>query len=52
MLVGMEGIDPKGRFYQTPSVFNYAKARGYTTALMLFGGVLIIRIMRAIHLQD
>jgi hypothetical protein len=30
MLVGMEGIDPKGRFYQTPSVFNYAKARGYS----------------------
>jgi glucan phosphoethanolaminetransferase (alkaline phosphatase superfamily) len=34
MLVGMEGIDPKGRFYQTPSVFNYAKARGYTTAFI------------------
>ena len=34
MLAGIEGIDPKGRFYQTPSVFNYAKARGYTTAFI------------------
>ncbi len=34
MLVGIEGIDPKGRIYQTPSVFNYAKARGYTTAFI------------------
>lgn len=34
MLVGIEGIDPKGRIYQTPSVFNYAKARGYITAFI------------------
>ncbi|WXU00334.1 MAG: hypothetical protein Ctma_1048 [Catillopecten margaritatus gill symbiont] len=34
MLVGIEGIDPKGKIYQTPSVFNYAKARGYTTAFI------------------
>ncbi len=34
MLVGIEGIDPKGKFYQTPSIFNYAKARGYTTAFI------------------
>ena len=34
MLVGIEGIDPKGRIYQTPTVFNYAKARGYTTAFI------------------
>ncbi len=34
MLVGMEGIDPTGKFYQTPTVFNYAKARGYTTAFI------------------
>jgi glucan phosphoethanolaminetransferase (alkaline phosphatase superfamily) len=34
MLVGIEGIDPKGRIYQTPSVFNYAKARGYATAFI------------------
>ncbi|MBW5290663.1 MAG: hypothetical protein Rsou_0255 [Candidatus Ruthia sp. Asou_11_S2] len=34
MLVGMEGIDPLGKFYQTPSVFNYAKARGYNTAFI------------------
>lgn len=34
MLVGIEGIDPKGRIYQTPSVFNYAKARGYSTAFI------------------
>ncbi|HIM58093.1 MAG TPA: phosphoethanolamine transferase [Gammaproteobacteria bacterium] len=34
MLVGMEGIDPLGRFYQTPTIFNYAKARGYNTAFV------------------
>ncbi|MDC9714942.1 MAG: phosphoethanolamine transferase [Gammaproteobacteria bacterium] len=34
MLVGIEGIDPQGRIYQTPSVFNYAKARGYATAFI------------------
>ncbi|WP_201341057.1 sulfatase-like hydrolase/transferase [Abyssogena phaseoliformis symbiont] len=34
MLVGMEGIDPLGKFYQTPSIFNYAKARGYNTAFI------------------
>ncbi len=34
MLVGIEGIDPQGKIYQTPSVFNYAKARGYTTAFI------------------
>ncbi len=34
MLVGMEGIDPLGRFYQTPTIFNYAKARGYNTAFI------------------
>lgn len=34
MLVGMEGIDPSGKFYQTPSIFNDAKARGYSTAFI------------------
>ncbi len=34
MLVGIEGIDPHGRIYQTPTVFDYAKARGYTTAFI------------------
>lgn len=34
MLVGIEGIDPQGRIYQTPTVFDYAKARGYTTAFI------------------
>lgn len=34
MLTGMEGIDPLGKFYQTPTIFNYAKARGYNTAFI------------------
>ncbi len=34
MLVGMEGIDPLGKIYQTPTLFNYAKARGYRTAFI------------------
>ena len=34
MLVGIEGIDPLGKFYQTPGIFNYAKARGYNTAFI------------------
>ena len=34
MLVGMEGIDPLGKLYQTPTIFNYAKARGYSTAFI------------------
>ncbi|KAA0445264.1 MAG: phosphoethanolamine transferase [Candidatus Thioglobus sp.] len=34
MLTGIEGIDPSGKIYQTPSVLNYAKARGYSTAFI------------------
>jgi len=34
MLAGLQGIDPKGYFYTCPTIFNYAKARGYTTALI------------------
>jgi len=34
MMVGLQGIDPKGIFYTYPTIFNYAKARGYTTAMI------------------
>ncbi|MEI7902539.1 MAG: phosphoethanolamine transferase [bacterium] len=34
MLAGLQGIDPYGVIYQTPSVFNYAKSMGYQTALI------------------
>jgi glucan phosphoethanolaminetransferase (alkaline phosphatase superfamily) len=34
MLAGLQGIDPKGYFYTCPTIFNYAKARGYATALV------------------
>ncbi|OGS35970.1 MAG: hypothetical protein A2293_06080 [Elusimicrobia bacterium RIFOXYB2_FULL_49_7] len=34
MLVGLQGPDPKGRFYKQPTIFNYAKAAGYQTALI------------------
>jgi len=34
MLHGLEGIDPKGVIYKTPSVFNYAQSAGYQTALI------------------
>jgi glucan phosphoethanolaminetransferase (alkaline phosphatase superfamily) len=34
MLTGLEGIDPKGVIYQTPTIFNYAKAAGYKTAFI------------------
>ena len=34
MLTGLQGIDPKGVFYTYPTIFNYAKARGYETAMI------------------
>ena len=34
MLSGLQGIDPYGVIYKTPSVFNYAKSMGYQTALI------------------
>jgi glucan phosphoethanolaminetransferase (alkaline phosphatase superfamily) len=34
MLHGMQGIDPTGWIYRTPSVFNYASSAGYQTALI------------------
>jgi len=34
MLVGMEGIDPLGKLYQTPTIFDYVKSRGYSTAFI------------------
>ncbi len=34
MLTGLEGPDPKGRFYVTPTIFAYAKAAGYKTAFL------------------
>ena len=34
MMTGLQGIDPNGYFYTCPTIFNYAKARGYTTALI------------------
>ncbi|MBN3562399.1 phosphoethanolamine transferase [Aliamphritea spongicola] len=34
MLTGLQGIDPHGRVYSVPTIFNYAKAAGYQTALI------------------
>lgn len=34
MLTGLQGIDPHGIVYSSPTIFNYAKAAGYTTALI------------------
>lgn len=34
MLTGLQGIDPHGIIYSTPTIFNYAKAAGYQTAFI------------------
>ncbi|WP_299181348.1 phosphoethanolamine transferase [uncultured Neptuniibacter sp.] len=34
MLTGLQGIDPYGLVYSSPTLFNYAKAAGYQTALI------------------
>lgn len=34
MLTGLQGIDPHGLVYTVPTIFNYAKAAGYQTALI------------------
>lgn len=34
MLTGLQGIDPYGLVYRVPTIFNYAKAAGYQTALI------------------
>ncbi|MFH0922250.1 MAG: phosphoethanolamine transferase [Fibrobacterota bacterium] len=34
MLAGLEGPDPNGVFYHTPTVFNYARAAGFATAFI------------------
>lgn len=34
MLHGLQGIDPQGLIYKTPSIFNYARSAGYQTALI------------------
>ena len=34
MLTGLQGIDPYGVIYSTPTIFNYAKAAGYQTAFI------------------
>lgn len=34
MLTGLQGIDPDGRIYSVPTLFNYAKSAGYRTALI------------------
>ncbi|WP_160173763.1 phosphoethanolamine transferase [Nitrincola sp. A-D6] len=34
MLTGLQGIDPHGRIYSVPTLFNYAKSAGYSTALI------------------
>ena len=34
LLTGLQGIDPAGIIYRTPTLFNYAKASGYETALI------------------
>jgi glucan phosphoethanolaminetransferase (alkaline phosphatase superfamily) len=33
-LFGLEGPDPDGRIYKSPSIFNYAKARGLKTGFV------------------
>ena len=34
ILSGLQGVDPQGMIYSTPSIFNYAKSAGYKTALI------------------
>ncbi len=34
MLCGLQGPDPKGAFYEYPSIFDYAKAAGYHTLFL------------------
>lgn len=34
MLTGLQGIDPHGLIYSSPTLFNYAKAAGYSTAFI------------------
>ena len=34
ILSGLQGIDPTGMIYSTPSIFNYAKSAGYYTGLI------------------
>lgn len=34
ILSGLQGVDPQGMIYSTPSIFNYAKSTGYKTALI------------------
>jgi glucan phosphoethanolaminetransferase (alkaline phosphatase superfamily) len=34
MLVGLQGVDPYGLIYSQPTIFDYAKARGYHTAFI------------------
>lgn len=34
MLTGLQGVDPYGVIYSVPTLFNYAKSAGYSTALI------------------
>jgi glucan phosphoethanolaminetransferase (alkaline phosphatase superfamily) len=34
ILSGLQGVDPTGMIYSTPSIFNYAKSAGYYTGLI------------------
>ncbi|WP_432471625.1 phosphoethanolamine transferase [Amphritea sp. HPY] len=34
MLTGLQGIDPLGQIYSTPTIFNYARAAGYQTGFI------------------
>jgi len=34
MLTGLQGVDPHGVIYSVPTLFNYAKSAGYSTALI------------------
>ena len=34
LLVGLQGIDPEGKLFAMPSIFNYAKAAGYRTGFI------------------
>ncbi len=34
MLTGLQGSDPNGAVYRTPTIFDYAVSRGYNTAFL------------------
>jgi glucan phosphoethanolaminetransferase (alkaline phosphatase superfamily) len=55
MLAGQDGVDPDGEIYRRPTLFDYAKARGYTTALITaqelkWGGMERLLVDRSVDL--